>query len=408
MQPLNAGTENITVCDVLVAGGGVSGVAAAVSAARGGCRVVLIEKDKMLGGTGVRCMLRTICGLYQNGNAEPMDTLNSGVVREIVSNLRALSPNRTIQKVGKVFVLPYASADLAEVFASLCGNEPNLTVILETSAISVSGNAGKISKVVVELNGTQQVIRPRAVVDCTGSGDIGFLAGAEFDLVSQSEMQLAGCTVHIKGIQNSEHALTVKVPYVLAEAVKNKELFSATRFTTFSAGDMPDEGYLKFSTEGTGPAREQLMEEEILKAMRILALRLPAFRNTTVAEVSGVLDREGRRIRGEYTLTEEDVLKARKFTDGVVKNSWPVELWDRSKGTLYRYLPDGDYYEIPFRCLEVKGFHNLLSAGRCISVTHEALGSTRVMGTCMALGDVAGRAAAGLVKTGKYPDFDKR
>jgi hypothetical protein len=103
-------------------------------------------------------------------------------------------------------------------------------------------------------------------------------------------------------------------------------------------------------------------------------------------------------------LTEEDVLTARKFPDAIVRNAWPVELWDRSKGTLYRYVPRGDYYEIPFRCITVKGISNLLTAGRCISVSHAALGSTRVMGTCMALGDQAGRAAAYYVRNGEYPE----
>ena len=117
-----------------------------------------------------------------------------------------------------------------------------------------------------------------------------------------------------------------------------------------------------------------------------------------------VLDREGRRIRGEYTLTKEDVLSAAKFPDGVVRNAWPIELWDRSKGTVYKYVPAGDYYEIPFRCLMVRDVPNLLTAGRCISVTREALGSTRVMGTCMALGEAAGKAAAYWVKNGKYPE----
>jgi hypothetical protein len=88
----------------------------------------------------------------------------------------------------------------------------------------------------------------------------------------------------------------------------------------------------------------------------------------------------------------------------VTKNAWPVELWDRDKGTIYTYVPRGDYYEIPFRCLQVKGISNLLTAGRCISVTREALGSTRVMGSCISLGEQAGRAAAYWVRNGSYPE----
>jgi hypothetical protein len=121
--------------------------------------------------------------------------------------------------------------------------------------------------------------------------------------------------------------------------------------------------------------------------------------------MSGILQREGRRILGEYVLTEQDVLAGRKFPDAVARNSWPMELWDAARGTRYRYPPDNDYYEIPFRCLQVRNFSNLLTAGRCISVSHEALGSTRVMGACLALGDAAGQAAAELAKTGHYPVF---
>ncbi len=92
--------------------------------------------------------------------------------------------------------------------------------------------------------------------------------------------------------------------------------------------------------------------------VRYLASVLPAFQDSYVAGTSlKVLEREGRRINGAYTLTKEDVLAARKFPDGVVKNAWPIELWDREKGTIYKYVPRGDYYEIPFRCLMVEGIH---------------------------------------------------
>lgn len=67
---------------------------------------------------------------------------------------------------------------------------------------------------------------------------------------------------------------------------------------------------------------------------------------------SGISEREGLRMTGEYTLTEEDVLSGRKFHDGVVKSAWPVELWDQKKGPSYRYLDESAYYEIPLRCLK--------------------------------------------------------
>jgi len=379
-------------------------VAAAVSAARGGCSVVLIEKNGLLGGTGTRGLLRSFCGLYLNGAAVPGETLNRGIVREVASALSARAPHRTVRKTGQVYVLPYAGDDLSAVLDGLCSSEDRLTVLLGHRVVSVSTREGMVSEVAADGPGPV-CIRPRVAIDATGNGELGFLAGATFDLAPQEQLQMSGYTVRVQGLTNRD-GLELKVPYVFAGpggAAPSPTL----RFTTFSAGEGPDDGYLKFnSSDPEGPEREQHMQADIATAWGQLAARLPSFRDATIAETSReVIDREGRRLRGEYMVTEEDVLVARKFPDGAVRNAWPIELWDRNKGTIYRYVPQGDYYEIPFRSLVIGGFTNLLAAGRCISVTHEALGSARVMGCCMATGDAAGRAAAAFVKSGTYGDF---
>ena len=244
------------------------------------------------------------------------------------------------------------------------------------------------------------------VIDCSGSGSVAALAGAPFELTPEAERQLAGFVVHVKGLKDVDDSLSLKVPYYLAQAVKLGMFPPATRFTTFSPGDAADDGYCKMSiSTSDGTPSEEKARADADGVIRYLASVLPAFEDSYVAGTSlKVLEREGRRIKGAYTLTKEDVLAARKFPDGVVRNAWPIELWDREKGTIYKYVPRGDYYEIPFRCLMVDGITNLLTAGRCISVTHEALGSTRVMGACMALGEQAGKAAAYWVRNGKYPE----
>ena len=388
-------------CDVLVAGGGVAGVAAAVASARAGCRTVLLERGARLGGIGTRGMLRTICGLYGTGSDLPTETLNGGISREIAAALNACSPQRKATKVGRVFVLPYDSDELAAVCDDLCKKERHLTVRLTTETISTVVEQGLVIEIVVRSSDTEDRIRPAAVIDCTGSGELAVQAGAGSDIASPEERQLDGFTVRVTGIEKAGEALALKVPYVLAEAVKDGELPFPLRFTTFSKGDAEGEGYLKFSVAGNDAAGA---DHEVRAAFATLQQNLPAFRHAVIAGMSGVLEREGRRIRGEYQLTAEDVLSAKKFTDGIAKNAWPIELWDRSKGTVYRYVPDGEHYDIPFRCLVVQGIKNVLVAGRCISVSHEALGSTRVMGACMAMGEAAGRAAAGLVKEGKYKE----
>jgi hypothetical protein len=395
-----------TSCDVLVVGGGVAGATAAVAAARGGARTILVEKELYLGGTGFAGRFQYICGLYLNADTIPTETLNPGITREISELLFKASPGKDIQKIGQVYAQPYEYDDLQSVLTSLCHAESNLAALRGHAAITVTRDSNEVTVVTIEDSRGRQDITPKMVVDCSGSGEVAALAGAPFELTPKDERQLAGFVVRVKGLRDVDENLSLKVPYHLAQAVKQGIFAPAVKLTTFSPDDTADEGYCKMSffsaDEETGTEKART---DANVAIRYLASVLPAFEGAYIADTSlKVLEREGRRVIGEYMLTKDDVLSARKFPDGVVKNAWPIELWDRAKGTIYKYVPRGEYYEIPFRCLIVSGITNLLTAGRCISVTHEALGSTRVMGTCMALGEQAGKAAAYRVRNGKYPE----
>ena len=390
--------ENVS-CDILVVGGGVSGTAAALSAARRGARVILAEKECFLGGVGYSGLFQHICGLYLNGATFPSETLNPGIVCEIVKLFKEITPQRIVRKIGQVYVLPYSRKDLRTVLTSLCHKESTLTVLYNTTAVSVEKEKGMIMQVSVNSSGTLCDVFPQIVIDCSGSGALSAMAGASFALSPPEKIQLAGFVIHIKGLTEQNDMLTMKVPYHLAAAVREKLLPPYVRYSTFTPGEGPHEGYCKISMEGGDSVeREQRARNDASRVHQYLMKTLPAFKTSYIANSSQyVMDRESRRVIGEYTLTEEDVLYARKFHDGIVKNAWPIEIWDREKGTVYKYIKSGDYYEIPLRCLKVKNVPNLLCAGRCISVSHEALGSTRVMGPCIALGDHAGRTAASMV-----------
>lgn len=392
-----------TQADVLIIGGGVSGAAAAVAAARQGMSTCLIEKEGIIGGIGYFGLLRHICGLYLNKDSTPAGTLNKGMAEEIVSLLKKLSPENKVKKIGRVYVLPYSRESLRSVFNTLFNAESNLQVYLNTTVVSVKKTGKEIAGVTVENSGNNYYIVPGVVIDCTGNGEVSVMAGADFDISTPEELQLAGYVLRIKGLEDYDETLQIKVPFYLAEAVEKKVLSSYLRFSTLTPGDTPDEGYLKISMIIDDTKSKEQAVSEALSVHRYLSERIEQFKHSYVAGTSqAVMQREGRRIRGEYTLTEEDILTARKFPDGIVKNSWPIEIWDRNKGTIYKYVPKDDYYEIPFGCLKVKGFNNMLCAGRCISVSHTALGSTRVMGACISLGEQAGIAAARKISGGNY------
>lgn len=383
-----------TACDVLVAGGGVAGVAAAIAAARAGANTLLIERETVLGGIGQLGLLRRICGLYRNGGETPGILLNTGLSNELVARL-GTAPER----IGRVWLQPFGGYDPDRLLTEFCAPESRLTVWRGHAAAAVTVNGATVESVTARGADGPMTITPAVVVDATGDGDVAVMAGAAFDLAPPAERQLGGFTVRFAGLAGPTGDLALQVPFACARGVAAGVLPPLLRFTTFVPGDNGDDGDCKLSVlDDADPGRSaQLLAD-------YLATALPAFRLATITTRSPrVLPREGRRLVGEYQLTADDILAARKFSDGVVNGAWPMESWQREHGTVYRYGPDGDHYQIPLRCLTVRDFSNLLCAGRCISASRAALASTRVMGCCLALGEQAGRVAARRAAHGSDP-----
>ncbi|MCD6404509.1 MAG: FAD-dependent oxidoreductase, partial [Planctomycetes bacterium] len=123
--------------------------------------------------------------------------------------------------------------------------------------------------------------------------------------------------------------------------------------------------------------------------------KVPGFENSYIQKMAVLIGvRESRRVMGDYVLTVDDVLEGRKFPDGIACSSYPVDIHNPSGGgTVIRRVPEGDYYEIPYRSIVPSGVENLLMASRSISATHEAHASLRVMPVVTAIGEAAGAAA---------------
>jgi 2-polyprenyl-6-methoxyphenol hydroxylase-like FAD-dependent oxidoreductase len=382
-------------CDVLVVGSGVAGMSAGIQAARDGAHTVLIEKRDYPGGTAVAGMHRFICGLYGNGNDMPDTTLNGGIAAEICAGLKSRAPEKEVQRAGKVYVLPFTSSDLVFTFRSLSEAEEGLEVLYGTRAVSVAVEHEAIRSVTAEDRAGEFDVVPRAVIDCSGEGTIIRMSGVRHQVTPPEKQQLAGYAFRVEGLREADELLALRVPYVLRKAVDEKEMPAYLKFTTYAPGDDPAEGYCRLSIPPVGADRNEAARKDALRVHEHLSRMLSAFKDSRIVEMSPEVSyREGVRACGEYTLTADDVLEARKFPDGAVKNAWPIELWDQQMGPSYRYLDPGEYYEVPLRCLKVQDISNCWCAGRCISASHDALGSTRVMGTCISLGEEAGREAA--------------
>ncbi len=367
--------EQIT-CDVLVVGAGVSGIAAAVTASQKGLKTFLLEQNNFIGGTAIAGMHRYLCGLYGEVTSK---TINSGVVRRLLFSLSKLSRCNRPLRLGKVYVFAFRNKDLKICLLKLIKDKRNLKIVLNQRAYSVKLKKGLIQTVQAKSKGKTFIIRPKVVIDSSGEGAVIKLSRAQYYLASCRRRQLAGFSFRLKGLKNRNELLPIKVPYYI-------------KFATYTPLDNRSEALIRMNI----PAGRKMVKikKAAKKALGYLRQVLPEFKNAYIAEFSpSILEREGVRLRGKYTLTAGDILRARKFKDGVVKSSWPIELWDRKTGPHYQYLNPGRYYEIPLRCLKSKNIKNLLACGRCISVTREALGSTRAAGTCLSLGEQAAIAA---------------
>ena len=184
------------------------------------------------------------------------------------------------------------------------------------------------------------------------------------------------------------------------DAAKGAEVYGAQKCAMCHSiagkgGKLALDGLARSGTRDFLTAAEQEGRRRVLAVTEFMKT-LPAFGRAFVSHVAPQVGvRESRRVIGRYQLTRDDVLSGRKFDDAVARASWPIELWEEGRlGATYEYPDDGQTYDIPLRSLQARDVDNLFVAGRCMSATHEALGSARVIGTCLATGEAVGRAAA--------------
>lgn len=292
---------------------------------------------------------------------------------------------------------------MTQLLIRLCSAEPGLRLASEAAVLSVISNDRSIREVSVEARGVSSSYFPKILIDATGDGELACEAGADYEISPEEEIQLAGFSVILEGIKERSSSLSLKIPFVITKGIESGDLPDFLRLTVFIEGDRDGEGFLKINLPDSAANREKDMASESTVLLKYLAAELEELRDASCKSFSRkVFSREGRRITGHYTLTADDILSGARFPDAVAKAAWPMEIWRPGRGASYRYPPDGDYYEIPLRCLKARNLDNLLIAGRCISVSHEAYGSTRVVGACIATGEAAGVAAAEMVCKGEF------
>jgi hypothetical protein len=421
--------------DVLVVGGGPAGMGAALGAAASGVDVILVERYGFLGGNATAALVMPLMSFYTSKLKEekipnttllPTDQGQGGI--PVIAGVLKTFLERLVKAGGAIppsaktgYTVPF-DPEIFKLVALQMLDEANVHFLFHAFASGVLLQNHTLKGVIFETKSGPIVIQARTVIDCTGDGDIAAQTGTPFEIGREEDALVQPMTLMFR-IENFDHPAFEKYvkehpdqwkgvlglwdlihqATVKGELKLNREdlLFFATphekevsvnstRVNRVLGTDVWDLSYAE------AESRRQMKE-----IVSFLNHYVPGFEKAYILQ-SGVNVgvRETRRILGEYLLTADDVLNARKFPDGIARSTYPIDIHNpEGRGTVIKRVPDGDYYENPLRCLIPQKMDNLLVAGRCISGTYEAHSSYRVMPVSVATGQAAGVCAAIAAKT---------
>jgi hypothetical protein len=396
-----------------------------------------VERYGFLGGNATAALVMPLMSFHTQGKPAPVaaadplmpadhgrgDPVIGGALRALVERLVAAGGAiRPSERTG--YVVPF-DPEVFKLVALDLLDEAGVHFLFHALATGVVGE-GDIEGVVFDTKSGPIVIEAGCTVDCTGDGDVAALAGAPFDVGRQPDEAVQPMTLMFRMVEFEraafaaycrEHPGQWRGVHGLWELIQ--------RATAAGELELPREDLLFFgtpherevsvnSTRVTGvlgidvwdlTRAEWESRRQMRRIVAFLRQRVPGFEQAYPAQ-SGVTVgvRETRRVRGDYQLTAEDVLGARRFPDVVARAAYPIDIHNpKGPGTVLRPLPLGEAYDIPLRCLLPRDVERLLVAGRCISGTHEAHSSYRVMPVSMATGQAAGVCAALAARSGRGP-----
>jgi len=394
--------------DFVVTGGGIAGTCAAISAARLGLKVALIQDRPVLGGNNSSEVRVWLQGAR---NKHPWPRIGD-VVAELEQEKRAhYGPTNTAE-------LYEDDKKLAVVRA-----EPNITLLLEHRVNGVEVKDGRIHAVIAQQTrtGRRYRVAGRWFADCTGDACVGALAGADFDLQATDHMgpcnlwNVCECkdtnAINTDTTQSDQPVPFPRCPWALDLSDKPFPGRSKTK---------PDPNKLGGWYWESGFDRDPIAEMEYVRdwnframygawdALKNVDKAFPNHRLNWSAHILG--KRESRRLMGDVVLCLDDLKNDRQFPDAAVPTGWSNDIhhadarYDKgfegdafiAKAAFGRFPAHEEKrpFWIPYRCLYSRNIDNLLMAGRCASVTHDALGAVRVMRTCGCEGEIIGMAAS--------------
>lgn len=396
--------------DVLVAGGGFAGTEAAISAARGGKKVILFDKFNAPGGAAAVNLVTPFMPYWTiNKERNKREYLTGGIFSEIVGKLRELGAMEGDDKF---------SDEYLKLVLNRMIKEAGVTVLYHAYLKDIEKEGKSIKSVTVSALGQDIKIAADTFIDATGDGVLSYLAGCSFMLGRNGDNLCQPMTLCFR-------VANVDVGRFYAEMPEMQKLYKEKQ----SSGEIrnpreniltfvvPAKGIIHFNTtrvvklNPTDPfdvtEAEFAAREQVFELFDLLKASFSSMKDADlIMTAAGIGVRESRMIEGEHILTANDLKECTKFPDSVARGNYDIDIHNpEGTGTSHYYFAPGEYYTIPYRSLTVKDADNLLVAGRCISADHEAQASIRIMPICASTGEAAGIAAS-LAPGGKVKEVD--
>jgi glycine/D-amino acid oxidase-like deaminating enzyme len=390
--------------DVLVCGAGCAGTAAALAAARAGAKVLLVEKAPFAGGIITSAGLPFFDGI---AHITTKRVVVRGIALELLSKSGVCAPDaKTVAKHNPTIPNTFEFKLLLDrLFQE---HKDSLTVLFNSFVCDVQSDGGRINSVTVANKDGIVRVQAKTVIDCTGDADVAAWAGAPFE--QNAEVQPLTLHFRIGNVQGTP-GISGLCRASLVEAQKRGELpfyYGPGVMFLFGKNEVYVHG-VRVPADPTNAAdlsRAEMQGRADAHAMyRAWKRDVPAFANSYFQEAYPWIGvRESRRIIGQHVLSEEDLMKARRFDDAIATGCWYLDLHPNKTviGSANDFDPkkvQPEPYDIPYRSLVPQKIGNLLVAGRCHSATRGAHASTRVTVTAMAMGEAAGVAASLTLKT---------
>ncbi len=418
------------VYDVIVVGAGPSGINAAISAARNGMSVLLIDKNGYPGGMNTSAMVFPLM-TFHAGTQQVV----KGIAQEIVDRLqdKGATLGHIPDPIGMVSTItPIEPEILKIVYFEMLEAEPNITTLLHTFLESAEVENGHVQSVTVLNKSGKATYKGKVFIDATGDADLSVQCSVDFQLGRKHDglaqpMSLMFIIGNVDLEKTTEYVLKNPEQFILnpscdlnkylavsgffgmvAQAKKNGDFPLPRDRVLFFQGVHPGEVLVNMTrvTKRSGIDANDLTKAEfeahkqVSVVVAFLKKYIPGFseaRLRSVASVTGV--RESRRIVGQETLTTDMVVHSEENANSVAICAFPIDIHDPAGAELNWVRKEKSCcYDIPYGVMLPKKIGNLLVTGRCISATHEAIASARITATAMALGQAAGVAASLAVK----------